>query len=65
MLEIDYNIGTPYTQLEFFPGYNFSGVFQQDCEDFEGLALQFDLAARFPQLTGLQVGLKKAETYPG
>jgi hypothetical protein len=48
MFEVDYNIGTPYTQLEFFPGDNFSGILQQDCENFEGLALQFDLATRFP-----------------
>jgi len=26
MLEIDDNI-SPYTQLEFFPGYNFTGIF--------------------------------------
>jgi hypothetical protein len=61
VVEVDGGVFAPEAELEVFAGDNFAGLLQKSREDFEGLALDLDAPARFPQFFCLQVGFEEAE----
>ena len=61
VVEVDGGVFAPETELEVFAGDDFAGFLEECSEDFEGLALDLDASARFPQFFCLQVGFEEAE----
>jgi hypothetical protein len=64
VVEVDYGVFTPEACLEFFAGDDLAGLFQEGGEDLEGLPLQLDAEACFPELPCLQIDLIEPEAEP-
>jgi hypothetical protein len=52
----------PEFRTQFFPGHNFTGSLQQDCQDVEGLFLKLDPHSLLVQLARAQVHLEHSES---
>ena len=61
MVEVDDGVFAPEAGLEFFAGDDLAGLLEEGGEDLEGLALELDAEAGFPELSGLQIDLIEAE----
>ncbi len=62
MVEIDKGVGRPDLRPKFFAGHEIAGTLQQCRKHTQGLALQAQLYAAFPEFTGAQIQLKNVET---
>ena len=64
MVEVDHGVFAPEAGLELFAGDDLAWTLEESGEDFEGLALQFDAEAGFPEFSALQIDLVKPEAEP-
>ena len=62
VLEVNKSVGGPQSVAEFFPRYQFAGMFEQDGQNLERHFLELDLAAVMAQFVGGEVGFEGAET---
>ena len=61
MFEVDEGMLGPEALAKFFAGDEFSGTFQQDGQDFDGLAVEVELVAKLEEFAGLGIELKRPE----
>jgi hypothetical protein len=61
VIEINVRICRPEAPAEFFPGYYFTGMFQQNREDLKGLLLKADADTVATQLASLHIHFKNTE----
>src|SRR5579859_1996321 len=60
-IKINECVPRPYSSLQFLPGDNFSGLFQQGSQHLERLPLDADFGPKLAQLKGAQVNLEDCE----
>jgi hypothetical protein len=61
VFEVDEGVGGPEALANLFAGNQLAGLFEQDGEDFDGLALQFELEVVPPQFFSVWVEGEGAE----
>jgi hypothetical protein len=62
MLEVNESVSRPEFLLEFFPRYDFPGMFEECGENLERPFTQLDLVAAVPKLARPKINLEVAET---
>jgi len=65
VVEVDGGVFAPEAELEFFAGDDFAGAFEEGGQDFEGLALDLNSLADFPELAALEVCFEETEGNSG
>jgi hypothetical protein len=63
MIEVHEGVGGPNSLPKLLLGHDLAGVFDQDCENLEGLLLELDPDSPFAQFSGLEVQLKNPELH--
>jgi hypothetical protein len=65
MFEINKGVLGPEALLKLFAGDYLSMLFKQDRKDLERAILDFEADAGFAELTGAEIGFKRAEADDG
>jgi hypothetical protein len=62
VIEVDEGVGGPEALLDLFAGDDFSGSFEEQGEDLEGLSLEAELDAALPQFARAEIEFENSET---
>ena len=61
MIEVDKSVIGPEFVSNLFPRHHFSGTFEQDEQDLEGLLAHLHFCSELPQFAGAQIERIRAE----